>query len=236
MFSFLELDKAYQEAGSMKGAGVLLGISKTKFRQQYLYSKNLCIQCTESLDKDGLICSKCLVINRKKVQDKLPKTKNCKQCSKEIIRTTDCNISWTKQKLCFDCSEFNDSECEKKHYRRNRKKKSEYGKTPEVKEYQKYYRKTSDGKMAKRISNEKRRAQKAATEIEDVSDHIKYLFTFQDFCWYCNAQHDLQIEHMIPLSRNGTHTKDNLVLACKKCNTTKGSKTPEEFYQYLGDT
>lgn len=37
------------------------------------------------------------------------------------------------------------------------------------------------------------------------------------------------IEHLIPLSRGGSHTWENTALACRACNFSKSSKTPEEF-------
>ena len=45
-------------------------------------------------------------------------------------------------------------------------------------------------------------------------------------CQYCGRQgHDLTIDHIIPRSRGGAHTWDNLVSACKSCNHRKGGKS-----------
>lgn len=41
------------------------------------------------------------------------------------------------------------------------------------------------------------------------------------------------IEHLLPISRGGTHTWDNVVLCCHSCNTRKNNKTVAEFAQYL---
>lgn len=44
-------------------------------------------------------------------------------------------------------------------------------------------------------------------------------------CQYCGRQcHDLTIDHVVPRSRGGPHTWDNLVSACKPCNHRKGGK------------
>jgi 5-methylcytosine-specific restriction endonuclease McrA len=48
-------------------------------------------------------------------------------------------------------------------------------------------------------------------------------------CAYCGSIHNLTVDHMIPLSRGGTHTFDNLVCACRKCNEEKGNRTPQEW-------
>jgi 5-methylcytosine-specific restriction endonuclease McrA len=48
-------------------------------------------------------------------------------------------------------------------------------------------------------------------------------------CRYCAgfAGH-LCIDHVLPQSRGGEHTPDNLVTACKPCNSRKRNRTPEE--------
>jgi 5-methylcytosine-specific restriction endonuclease McrA len=44
-------------------------------------------------------------------------------------------------------------------------------------------------------------------------------------CQYCGRQcGDLTIDHIIPRSRGGPHTWENLVSACKPCNHRKGGK------------
>lgn len=39
-------------------------------------------------------------------------------------------------------------------------------------------------------------------------------------CQYCGAPAE-NIDHVIPRSRGGTHTWDNVVAACRRCNTSK---------------
>lgn len=50
-------------------------------------------------------------------------------------------------------------------------------------------------------------------------------------CQYCGCRpprEDLTIDHIIPRSRGGKSTWENVVLACLQCNVDKGSRTPEE--------
>ena len=48
-------------------------------------------------------------------------------------------------------------------------------------------------------------------------------------CQYCGRQSgDLTIDHVVPRSRGGGHSWDNLVSACKPCNHRKGGKLPTE--------
>ena len=48
-------------------------------------------------------------------------------------------------------------------------------------------------------------------------------------CQYCGRQSgDLTIDHVVPRSRGGGHTWENLVSACKNCNHRKGGKSLTE--------
>lgn len=50
-------------------------------------------------------------------------------------------------------------------------------------------------------------------------------------CQYCSEPyktHQLTFDHVIPRSRGGQTSWDNIVSACKPCNTRKGSKLPSE--------
>lgn len=48
-------------------------------------------------------------------------------------------------------------------------------------------------------------------------------------CQYCGARAgDLTIDHIVPRSRGGLHTWENLVSACRVCNHRKGGKTVAE--------
>lgn len=47
-------------------------------------------------------------------------------------------------------------------------------------------------------------------------------------CVYCGNKKELTIDHVIPRSKGGKNTWDNLVTCCLKCNLKKGNKTPDE--------
>jgi 5-methylcytosine-specific restriction endonuclease McrA len=50
-------------------------------------------------------------------------------------------------------------------------------------------------------------------------------------CQYCEKKltiKDCTIDHVIPKSRGGEHSWDNVVIACRKCNQRKGSKLTKE--------
>jgi hypothetical protein len=59
----------------------------------------------------------------------------------------------------------------------------------------------------------------------------KLLVDGEKVCAYCEAVcNDLQWEHIIPKSRSGPETIDNMVLACRGCNSSKGARDPFEWY------
>lgn len=82
------------------------------------------------------------------------------------------------------------------------------------------------------ISHRRRaRKLKATVELFDEKAWFKEMRLNQlGQCFYCaETLIAIHIDHMIPLSRGGRHSKDNLCLACPNCNRTKNNKTVEEF-------
>ena len=50
-------------------------------------------------------------------------------------------------------------------------------------------------------------------------------------CQYCGGifrQRDLNLDHVVPLSRGGKSTWENVVCACVPCNTRKGDRSPTD--------
>ena len=47
-------------------------------------------------------------------------------------------------------------------------------------------------------------------------------------CQYCGATTKLTIDHVIPRSKGGEDSWDNLVVACSSCNVKKGDKMLEQ--------
>lgn len=57
------------------------------------------------------------------------------------------------------------------------------------------------------------------------------IFARDDYtCTYCGSRGvKLECDHIIPVSRGGSSEDSNLTTACKPCNRSKRSKTPEEW-------
>jgi len=57
----------------------------------------------------------------------------------------------------------------------------------------------------------------------DIDGYITMLMKNEHFCWYCNKRiiGHKNLDHIVPLHDGGTHTKDNLAIACQSCNDSK---------------
>lgn len=47
-------------------------------------------------------------------------------------------------------------------------------------------------------------------------------------CQYCGLKAGLTLDHVVPKSRGGKDSWENLVTACNHCNVKKGNRTPDE--------
>jgi len=50
-------------------------------------------------------------------------------------------------------------------------------------------------------------------------------------CVFCGAKEELETDHLIPKSRGGPDSADNLVLSCKACNTSRNDRG---VFEWLG--
>jgi 5-methylcytosine-specific restriction endonuclease McrA len=58
----------------------------------------------------------------------------------------------------------------------------------------------------------------------------------RETCQYCATQPGrahLTVDHIVPRSRGGQTTWENVVAACRDCNHRKGGRTPEEAHMLL---
>ena len=110
-------------------------------------------------------------------------------------------------------------------------------KHPEVREN---YRKANAEKIAAQVreyqiahpeklalSDNKRRARKLNNGVFSMTGkELKRLYAYP--CAYCGAP-SKHIDHIIPISRGGTHSIGNLVGACAPCNQSKGVRFITEW-------
>jgi 5-methylcytosine-specific restriction endonuclease McrA len=93
------------------------------------------------------------------------------------------------------------------------------------KEKDRIYAQSENGKAAKARAGHKRRAAlraiKSSLTLEEWND-IK--LKHKNRCIYCGEIKPLTRDCIIPVSKGGYYTKDNVVPACRSCNARKGDR------------
>jgi hypothetical protein len=90
--------------------------------------------------------------------------------------------------------------------------------------------KSRSGVAAAKANRRAREKEAGTITAAEWREKLEY-FNFS--CAYC-LRHEsvagvMSVEHMLPLSRGGTNTADNIVPACLRCNLNKSSRTVLEF-------
>jgi len=200
-------------------------------------------------NKDGLheLCKVCRTARDKQYrQEHIERyhatTKEWKEANKEHIEATN--------KKYAESHRDRHKETNKQWYIRNKPKKDAYVKrwARENKEQRnktikawreqnkdayvkilKRYRERNPDKNA--IWAERRRAKMKnlpATLTDEQWESVKSLFEYK--CAYCGVKTKLTQEHIIPVSVGGGYTADNIIPACKSCNSKKRAQPFSEWY------
>jgi 5-methylcytosine-specific restriction endonuclease McrA len=88
-----------------------------------------------------------------------------------------------------------------------------------------------------RLYHRQKARRRKALERGSIGIHVKgrqvarRFAEFGDCCAYCGSTGDLHIEHVIPISKGGTHVLSNVVPACRACNFSKRDKDAEAWYR-----
>lgn len=60
--------------------------------------------------------------------------------------------------------------------------------------------------------------------MRTLLDDEKTKYHYPDTCCYCGKAERLSMDHLIPKSANGPDNADNIVWACRSCNSSKGGR------------
>ena len=74
------------------------------------------------------------------------------------------------------------------------------------------------------------RALRLGATVEPI-DEQKIYELYNRTCIYCGSANRLELDHLVPLAGGGPHCEDNLVVACKSCNSSKRAKPLIEWLQ-----
>lgn len=111
-----------------------------------------------------------------------------------------------------------------KYREHNRKRGIEYQKRKRIEDPERFA-------IYNRYAAKKRRARlKNAYSNLSFNSLQKVLKSSNGICLYCGKPAmNINIDHVIPLSKNGKNIKSNLLPCCKSCNSSKGVKELSEW-------
>lgn len=178
------------------------------------------------------VCKNCVAIKDKKYREE-----NKEQISQKKREYRIANADYVKKKK----SDYYFSNRErilnknKRYYIKNKdvmidRAHEYYEKNKEhVLELVKIYRKNNP--HVDQIKTQKRKSLKAMLPSDfDKNQWGKCKETFDNKCAYCGKDEPLAQEHFIPLSKGGEFTINNIVPACKSCNSKKFTNDFFEWY------
>lgn len=70
--------------------------------------------------------------------------------------------------------------------------------------------------------------------MRTIFDDEKIKITTGNICNYCGSVEKLALDHIFPQKYGGTDNADNLILACRTCNSSKGKKDLMEWMATRG--
>lgn len=70
---------------------------------------------------------------------------------------------------------------------------------------------------------------KQTMSIGPLADDDRLKMVLPQACCYCGSRANLSVDHLIPTKRGGANTGDNLVWACRSCNSSKCARDALEW-------
>lgn len=166
----------------------------------------------------------------------------CKKCKKKYYQDNEDKIkAWNKTYLEERKDEVR--EYNKKYHIANREKAIAKVKAwnienkEKVRARRKEYLKRIDVKERRNQHKQLRRAKKRSLPHDFTSEQWRVCQSyFSNKCAYCGNKRKLEQDHFIPLSKNGEYNINNILPACKNCNSGKRDQdffvwySKQEFY------
>ena len=159
--------------------------------------------------------------------------RKCRVCGEFAVRNPhgfatcpNCRDKKRKQRVVNYKINHKDNSKERTARWRNTKQGKEYIKSTKFRCSMERYLSTPKGKAMVKRRDAKRRANLRLTDCNVTADEwFLILEKYQNKCVYCGKESEmLTMDHFVPLAEGGTHTKENVVPACRSCNSSKGRK------------
>lgn len=119
--------------------------------------------------------------------------------------------------------------------RRNKYIKSPKGREAKLRKDRKYKKSEKGLEAAKRSNTRRHRLLEEVPCTLTLPEWNQIKVAQNHQCHYCGEKAEtLTQDHMMPVSRGGAHTKENVVAACPRCNIKKSNKLlseiPDQFF------
>lgn len=195
-----------------------------KKRKQGLVGKKvICSNCGEEKPHcaNGL-CTECY--GKLSRQDPEHKAKHAEQERKRRVEKSESYVRAEKKRSQSKKRKEWERKYNYEYYRNNIEK---------MRAYAIEYRKADRERQRVYMETHRNREKQVETTLT-LDEWNEILERYNHSCYYCGRSDlPLQMDHKIPVSRNGGLTADNIVPACPPCNNSKKTKTPEEFAKWL---
>jgi 5-methylcytosine-specific restriction endonuclease McrA len=118
---------------------------------------------------------------------------------------------------------------------KERKRQYRQAHAEHIHKWQKQYKRSHP--ELRRASDTKRRARKNGAAISDFTAQQwqDMQAAYDHRCVYCHKRYKgkLTQDHITPISKGGNHTYSNIVPACRRCNSSKGTGQAKKLVQPL---
>jgi 5-methylcytosine-specific restriction endonuclease McrA len=149
----------------------------------------------------------------------------CKRCMAAIVKAHKAT-PWGREKLRERRRRQQSSERHKEARRERLRRPSVVARRRErAKVTDGRYRKTDKGKATIAKHKAKRRALMATIVCSLTGrDWTEIKAAQKGRCYWCKRSAKLEMDHVVPVTKGGSHTRENVVGACRTCNASRGNK------------
>lgn len=151
--------------------------------------------------------------------------KVCKKCNKELSIKCYSKNNRNKDKLekwCKSCVKEKYSKWREKNITYDLERKKSWRKNNLEYDKQRKAKWSSENLDKRRMSYHKRNIKIKQNVFYISEKEIKRIISSP--CFYCGSNQNIQIDHVVPISKGGKHSIGNIVPACRSCNASKCDK------------
>lgn len=160
------------------------------------------------------VCPDCAAVKNKGNNQHYHSVKNDPEFKEKIRRATRERKEWKR-------------EYDREYRERTRDKQREWSRN--------WAEKNKEKRLAISHNHKAKRRRQESGGIS-TSDLAEWISDQKKVCYWCGSdcKDKFHVDHYVPLSKEGKHEAENLVIACPTCNLRKSAKDPYDFAQEVG--